>query len=188
MLDVFEFVSDHIFWTGTATGAYKTYIEDGYSPLETIKSYNTHMKEIFKYYGLDASSESHDPKYIRDNVRLAQPYAYMYAAGDHIGTLDDVVANHLIPFEVRGPSWGLTHEIGHRMDVSVRLYGETTNNMLPQYMSGYYGKLDNRIPYEANIYKNVIKENLKDYNDQGVFEKLGVYWQLEMYSPGYWGN
>lgn len=188
MLDVFEFVSDHIFWTGTATGAYKTYVEDGYSPLETIKSYNTHMKEIFKYYGLDASSESHDPKYIRDNVRLAQPYAYMYAAGDHIGTLDDVVANHLIPFEVRGPSWGLTHEIGHRMDVSVRLYGETTNNMLPQYMSGYYGKLDNRIPYEANIYKNVIKENLKDYNDQGVFEKLGVYWQLEMYSPGYWGK
>ncbi|MGG0666644.1 NPCBM/NEW2 domain-containing protein [Viridibacillus arvi] len=188
VLDVFEFVSDHIVWTGTATGAYKTYIEQGYSPLETIESYNTHMEEIFRYYGLDASDESHDPKLIRDNVRLAQPFGYMYAYTDHIGVQDDVMANHLIPFEVRGPSWGLTHEIGHRMDVNARLYGETTNNMLPQYMSGYYGKLDNRIPYEANIYKNVIKENLKDYNDQGLFEKLGVYWQLEMYSPGYWGK
>lgn len=188
VLDVFEFVSDHIFWTGTATGAYKTYIEDGYSPLETIKSYNIHMEELFRYYGLDASSEAHDPKYIRENVRLAQPYAYMYAAGDHIGTLDDVVANHLIPFEVRGPSWGLTHEIGHKMDVNVRLYGETTNNMLPQYMSAFYNKIDKRIPYEANLYKNVIKENLKDYNAQGVFEKLGVFWQIELYSPGYWGK
>ncbi|MFJ9464702.1 NPCBM/NEW2 domain-containing protein [Viridibacillus arvi] len=188
VLDIFEFVSDHIVWTGTATGAYKTYIEQGYSPLETIESYNTHMEEIFRYYGLDASDESHDPKLIRDNVRLAQPFGYMYAYTDHIGVQGDVMANHLIPFEVRGPSWGLTHEIGHRMDVNARLYGETTNNMLPQYMSGYYGKLDNRIPYEANIYKNVIKENLKDYNDQGLFEKLGVYWQLEMYSPGYWGK
>ncbi|MFE6167477.1 NPCBM/NEW2 domain-containing protein [Viridibacillus arvi] len=188
VLDVFEFVSDHIVWTGTATGAYQTYIEQGYSPLETIESYNTHMEEIFRYYGLDASDESHDPKLIRDNVRLAQPYGYMYAYTDHIGVQGDVMANHLIPFEVRGPSWGLTHEIGHRMDVNARLYGETTNNMLPQYMSGYYGKLDNRIPYESNIYKNVIKENLKDYNDQGLFEKLGVYWQLEMYSPGYWGK
>lgn len=188
VLDVFEFVSDHIFWTGTATGAYKTYIEDGYSPLETIESYNIHMEELFRYYGLDASSEVHDPKYIRENVRLAQPYAYMYAAGDHIGTLDDVVANHLIPFEVRGPSWGLTHEIGHKMDVNVRLYGETTNNMLPQYMSAFYNQINSRIPYETNLYKNVIKENLKDYSDQGVFEKLGVYWQIEMYSPGYWGK
>ncbi|MFJ7935685.1 NPCBM/NEW2 domain-containing protein [Sporosarcina sp. NPDC096371] len=188
VLDIFEFVSDHIFWTGTATGAYKTYIEDGYSPLETIESYNIHMNELFKFYGLDASSESHDPKYMRDNVRLAQPFSYMYAWNDHIGTLDDVMANHLIPFEVRGPSWGLTHEIGHRMDVNARLYGETTNNMLPQYMSAFYNKTDNRIPYEANLYKNVLKENLKDYNAQGVFEKLGVFWQIELYSPGYWGK
>lgn len=188
VLDVFEFVSDHIVWTGTATGAYQTYIVDGYSPLETIESYNTHMNEIFKYYGLDARNESHDPKLIRENVRLAQPFGYMYAYGDHIGVQGDVMANHLIPFEVRGPSWGLTHEIGHRMDVQARLYGEVTNNMLPQYMSVYYGKIDNRIPYEEKIYKNVLEENLKSYGSQEYFEKLGVFWQLEMFSPGYWGK
>ncbi|MEK4426870.1 NPCBM/NEW2 domain-containing protein [Solibacillus sp. FSL K6-1523] len=188
VLDVFEFVSDHIVWTGTATGAYKTYIENGYSPLQTIESYNTHMEEIFNYYGLDARSESHDPKFIRENVRLAQPFGYMYAYTDHIGIQGDVMANLLLPFEVGGPNWGLTHEIGHRMDMNARLYGEVTNNMLPQYMSAYYGKIDQRIPYEAKIYKNVIEENLKDYISQDYFEKLSVFWQLEMLSPGYWAK
>lgn len=188
VLDVFEFVSDHIVWTGTATGAYETYIEQGVNPLDTIKSYNTHMEEIFKYYGLDGSSEQNDPKYIRENVRLAQPFAYMYSYTNHIGVLSDVMANHLIPFEDRGPSWGLTHEIGHRMDVNARLYGEVTNNMLPMHMSVYYNKIDNRIPYEANIYKNVISENSNKYMEGGAFERLAVYWQLEMYKPGYWAS
>lgn len=188
VLDIVEVVGDHLFWTGTATGAYKTYIENGYSPLQTIESYNRLMDELFKYYGLDGRSEKHDPKLIRENVRLAQPYAYMYAAGDHIGTLDDVVADILVPIEEKGGSWGLIHEIGHRMDIGVRTIGEVTNNMLPQHMSALYGKIDGRIPYEANVYKNVLKENTKDYNDQGLFEKLAVYWQLEMYSPGYWGK
>ena len=188
VLDIFEFVSDHLVWTGTATGAYKTYIEQGVNPLDTIKSYNTHMEEIFKYYGLDGSSEQNDPKYIRENVRLAQPFAYMYSYTNHIGVLSDVMANHLIPFEDRGPSWGLTHEIGHRMDVNARLYGEVTNNMLPMHMSVYYNKIDNRIPYESKIYKNVISENSNKYADGEAFERLAVYWQLEMYKPGYWGN
>ena len=188
VLDTFEFVSDHLVWTGTATGAYKTYIEQGVNPLDTIKSYNTHMGEIFKYYGLDGSSEQNDPKYIRENVRLAQPFAYMYAYSNHIGVLGDVMANHLIPFEDRGPSWGLTHEIGHKMDVYERLYGEVTNNMLPMYMSVYYNKIDNRIPFEANTYKNVISENSNKYIEGGQAENLAVYWQLEMYKPGYWAS
>lgn len=186
VLDVFEFVSDHIVWTGTTTGAYEAYIEQGVNPLDTIKSYNTHMEQIFKYYGLDGSSEQNDPKYIRENVRLAQPFGYMYAANGHIGVQGDVMANHLIPFEDRGPSWGLTHEIGHKMDVSSRVYGDVTNNMLPMYMSVYYNHIDQRIPYESKIYKNVISENSNKYTNGEYFENLAVYWQLEMYKPGYW--
>ena len=187
VIDTFEFVSDHIVWTGTATGAYKTYIEDGINPLETITSYNTHMKEIFKYYGLDGSSINNDPKKIRENVRLAQPFGYMYAASGHIGVQGDVMANHLIPFEERGPSWGLTHEIGHRMDIGVRTIGEVTNNMLPMYMSGFYNKIDNRIPYESHTYKNVMSENSNSFWNGGYFENLAPFWQLELYKPGYWG-
>lgn len=188
VLDVFEFVSDHIVWTGTATGAYEAYIEQGVNPLDTIKSYNKHMEEIFRYYGLDGSNEQNDPKYIRENVRLAQPYGYMYAFTNHIGVQGDVMTNHLIPFEERGGSWGLTHEIGHKMDVNARLFGEVTNNMLPMHMSAYYNKIDNRIPYETHVYKNVISENSNKYTSGGYFENLAVYWQLEMYKPGYWGE
>ena len=188
VIDTFEFVSDHIVWTGTATGAYKTYIEDGINPLETIESYNTHMKEIFKYYGLDGSSINNDPKKIRENVRLAQPFGYMYAYSNHIGVQGDVMANHLIPFEKRGTSWGLTHEIGHRMDIGVRTIGEVTNNMLPMYMSGYYNKMDTRIPYESRTYKNVMSENSNSFWEGDYFEKLAPFWQLELYKPGYWGE
>ena len=188
VIDTFEFVSDHIVWTGTATGAYKTYIEDGINPLETIESYNTHMKEIFKYYGLDGSSINNDPKKIRENVRLAQPFGYMYAHTEHIGVQGDVMADHLVPFEKRGPSWGLTHEIGHRMDIGVRTIGEVTNNMLPMYMSGYYNKMDTRIPYESRIYKNVMSENSNSFWEGNYFEQLAPFWQLELYKPGYWGE
>ncbi|MFR2300090.1 MAG: NPCBM/NEW2 domain-containing protein, partial [Clostridium paraputrificum] len=183
VLDVFEFVSDHLVWTGTATGAYKAYIEQGANPLDTVNRYNNHMKELFKYYGLDGRNEQNDPKYIRENVRLAQPYGYMYAYTNHIGVQRDVMTGLL----VGEPGWGLDHEIGHRMDVNARLYGEVTNNMLPMYMSVYYNKVDNRIPYENEVYKNVISENSNKYSEGGLAENLAVYWQLEMYKPGYWG-
>lgn len=188
VIDTFEFVSDHLVFTGTATGAYNAYINKGVKPLSTIESYNTYMKEIFRFYGLDGSSEKNDPKHIRENVRLAQPFGYMYAAGGHIGVQGDVMTSMLIPFEDRGPSWGLTHEIGHKMDVQPRLYGETTNNMLSMHMSVVQGSMDMRIPYESHVYKNVMKENLKSYDSQGYFEKLAVFWQLEMYKEGYWAE
>lgn len=182
VIDVFEFVSDHIVWTGTATGAYQAYIEQGANPLNTIDIYNTLMKEIFKYYGLDGSNEKNDPKYIRENVRLAQPFGYMYAYTGHIGVQRDVMAGLLVDT----PGWGLIHEIGHKMDVYERLHGEVTNNMLPMYMSVYYNNIDNRIPYENEIYKNAISDNPKKYDGGG--QALAVYWQLEMYKPGYWAE
>ena len=184
VLDVFEFVSDHIVWTGTATGAYEAYIEQGANPLDTVNRYNNHMKELFRYYGLDGRNEQNDPKFIRENVRLAQPFGYMYAYTNHIGVQGDVMTGLL----VGDPGWGLNHEIGHRMDVSARLYGEVTNNMLPMYMSAYYNNIDNRIPYENEVYKNVISENSNRYSEGELAENLAVFWQLEMYKPGYWGE
>ena len=184
VLDVFEFVSDHIVWTGTATGAYEAYIEQGANPLDTVNRYNNHMKELFKYYGLDGRNEQNDPKFIRENVRLAQPFGYMYAYTNHIGVQGDVMTGLL----VGDPGWGLNHEIGHRMDVNARLYGEVTNNMLPMYMFTYYNNIDNRIPYENEVYKNVISESSNKYSEGELAENLAVFWQLEMYKPGYWGE
>lgn len=188
LIDVVEVASDHLMFTGTATGAYEAYINKGINPQDTIKSYNTYMNNIFKFYGLDGSSIKNDPKQLRENIRLAQPYGYMYAAGNHIGVQNDVMVSMLTPFEKQGSSWGITHEIGHRMDIASREFGEVTNNMISMLISVEYGNMDNRIPYESNVYKNVIEENLKSYTDQGYFERLAVFWQLEMYHKGYWAE
>ena len=85
------------------------------------------------------------------------------------------------------PGWGLTHEIGHRMAVNVREYGEVTNNMVSMAMSIAYDKLDNRIPFEK-MYNYLIAENNSVMNSLSLQERLGAFWQLELAHPGYWAQ
>ena len=184
MIDVVEVVSDHLVFTGTATGAYEAYVNQGFSPMNTVNMYNDHMDVVFKYLGLDGSDEKNDIKYTRENIRLAQPFAYMYAYSNHIGVLSDVMVSMLT--SVGG--WGVDHEMGHKLDIGVRTLGEVTNNMIPQYTSYYYNKPNKRIPFESNIFKNVISTDNNNYYSGEAFERLAVYWQLEMIYPGYWGK
>ena len=184
MIDVVEVVSEHLVFTGTATGAYEAYINQEFGPMNTINMYNDHMDMVFNYYGLDGSNENNDIKYTRENIRLAQPFGYMYAAGGHIGVQGDVMVGMLTT--VGG--WGVDHEMGHKLDVGVRCIGEVTNNMIPQNSSYYYNRPDKRIPFESHIFKNVIATNSNSYYNGGYFENLAVYWQLEMIYPGYWGK
>ena len=184
VIDTFEFASNHIVFTGTVTGAYDAYVTKGNKPSDTIKMYNDHMDMLFKYQGMDGRNEKNDIKYTRENIRLAQPFGYMYAAGGHIGVQRDVMSVMLT--SVGG--WGVDHEIGHKMDIGVRTIGEVTNNMLPQQSSYYYNRLNKRIPFESHTYVNVIATNNNQYFEGGYFEKLAVFWQLEMLYPGYWGK
>ena len=50
MIDVVEIVSDHLVFTGTATGAYEAYINQGFSPMETVNMYNDHMDVILNIW------------------------------------------------------------------------------------------------------------------------------------------
>lgn len=184
MIDVVEIVSDHLVFTGTATGAYEAYVNQGFSPLQTVNMYNDHMDLVFEYLGLDGSNELNDVKYTRENIRLAQPFGYMYAASNHIGVQGDVMVSMLTT--VGG--WGVDHEMGHRLDIGVRTIGEVTNNMIPQNSSYYYNKPDKRIPFESHIYKNVIAKDNNEYYSGSYFENLAVFWQLEMIYPGYWAK
>ncbi|WP_373599802.1 S-layer homology domain-containing protein [Paraclostridium bifermentans] len=189
VIDTFEFKSDRIFFTGTASGAYEAYVEKGIKPIDTVNSWNRHMDTLFKYYGLDGNNLNDDPKFIRDNIRLAQPWGYMYAASNHVGVQRDVMTQLLIPFEDRNSSnWGIDHEIGHRMDMKKRLYGESTNNMLPIFMDFNSGvKPGNSIPYDK-VYKNVMSENSNVFVEGNYFERIAPFWQLELYKPGYWAE
>ena len=184
MIDIVEIVSDHLVFTGTATGAYEAYVNQEFSPLQTVNMYNDHMDLVFEYLGLDGSNELNDVKYTRENIRLAQPFGYMYAYTNHIGVQGDVMVSMLT--SVGG--WGVDHEMGHRLDIPVRTIGEVTNNMIPQNSSYYYNKPDKRIPFESHIYKNVISKDNNEYYSGSYFENLAVFWQLEMIYPGYWAK
>lgn len=186
LIDVVEMASDHVIFTGTATEAYNKFITQGNNPLDTVTGYDTWMKSIFAFYGLDGSSEIHDAKLIRENIRLMQPYGAMYAAGDHTGIQLGTVGTMLGDFNKAYPGWGLNHEIGHRLAMGEREYGEVTNNMVSMFMSVAANSIDNRIPYESDIYKYVLEENKVVMNQQGLFAQLGAYWQLELAHPGYW--
>ena len=184
MIDIVEIVSDHLVFTRTATGAYEAYVNQEFSPLQTVNMYNDHMDLVFEYLGLDGSNELNDVKYTRENIRLAQPFGYMYAYTNHIGVQGDVMVSMLT--SVGG--WGVDHEMGHRLDIGVRTIGEVTNNMIPQNSSYYYNKPDKRIPFESHIYKNVISKDNNEYYSGSYFENLAVFWQLEMIYPGYWAK
>ena len=184
MIDVVEIVSEHLVFTGTATGAYEAYINQEFGPMNTINMYNDHMDVVFNYLGMDGSNEKNDIKYTRENIRLAQPFGYMYAAGGHIGVQGDVMVSMLTSVG----SWGVDHEMGHKLDIGVRTIGEVTNNMIPQNSSYYYNKPNKRIPFESNVFKNVIATDNNNYYNGGYFENLAVFWQLEMIYPGYWGK
>ena len=87
-----------------------------------------------------------------------QPWGFMYAAGDHTGIQTGQDSLLLADFSKTYPGWGVNHEIGHRMDVGVREYGEITNNMLSMGMSIAADSLDNRIPFENKVYTYVLEE------------------------------
>ena len=186
LIDVVEMASEHIMFTGSTTAAHKAFITNGNNPMDTIKGYDVWMKQIFDFYGLDGRSNSHDPKRIRENIRVMQPWGFMYAAYSHTGIQPGQESLMFSDFRKVYPGWGLNHEIGHRMDIGEREYGEVTNNMLSMGMSIIANSLDNRIPFENEIYKNVIEENklsMKQFSGAG---QLAVYWQLELAHPGYW--
>lgn len=191
VVNVVEMVSDHVIFTGTATEAYNQFITKGNNPMDTVTGYDLWMNQIFKNYGLDGSSETNDPKLMRENIRLMQPYGAMYAAGDHTGIQSGTVAVMLSDFSKVAPGWGLNHEIGHRLAIGEREYGEVTNNMVSMLMSveahnmNNSNAIDDRIPFES-IYNYVIEENKVTMDSQGLFARLGAYWQLELAHPGYW--
>lgn len=187
VLDIFEIVSDHVIYTGSATAAYNSYVKGGKDPLATIEGYDAWMEQIFKIHGFDKSDPIHDPTYIRESIRLMQPFGYMYASGDHTGIQRGTEGLMLGDFRVSPPGWGLNHEIGHRIDILARMWPEVTNNMTAMKMSINEHSMDNRIPYET-IYKSVIAENKKSFGSKGYFEQLGALWQLEIAYPGYWAN
>ncbi|MGL4523068.1 MAG: M60 family metallopeptidase, partial [Bacilli bacterium] len=191
LLDLFEFNAPHIMLTGTTTGAHEAYVTGTTKPSETVAVWDEIMHSIFENYGLNDDSEVHSTTNLRESIRLMQPFGAMYAYGNHIGVQNNVMTHMLVPERLRSGTWGLVHEIGHKMDMNARLWGEVTNNMISQHINiGYRGVEGDRVKYGEEVYPNVAPDVVteKGFNDFGYFGKLGMFWQLQLVDYSFWPN
>ncbi len=192
-VNIFEYNSPRILYTGLADAAYKVYVEEGVNVEKSIKVWSDITQKMFDFAGLEDNPEvkEHDSTNLRTTIRVMQPFGGAYAAGDHVG-IQNHVADDFLRIDknsVNGIIWGTVHEIGHQMDIRPRTWGEVTNNMWSNRLSIDNGKEDNRVNY-AGIYNNgaTDKEDFEGYYDFDLAGKLSMFWQLESYHTGYWAS
>lgn len=192
-VNIFEYNSPRILYTGLADAAYQVYVEEGVSVEKSIKVWSDITQKMFDFAGLEDNPEvkEHDSTNLRTTIRVMQPFGGAYAAGDHVG-IQNHVADDFLRIDknsVNGIIWGTVHEIGHQMDIRPRTWGEVTNNMWSNRLSIDNGKEDNRVNY-AGIYNNgaTDKEDFEGYYDFDLAGKLSMFWQLEAYHTGYWAS
>ncbi|RDY27320.1 DUF5011 domain-containing protein [Romboutsia weinsteinii] len=191
MVDIFESNSERLMFTGTAKAAYKVYINEGVDVNTSTDVWNKQFQQGFEFAGLkdDLSDPTNDSTNVRTAVRLMQPFGAAYAAGDHIGIQRHVMDVFLRTDtnSIKSMIWGTMHEAGHQMDIPARTWGEVTNNMWANQASIKIGKGDS-VDY-SSIFTNLSpEESLKGFEDFGYFDKLGMYWQLQIMKDTYWAE
>ena len=113
----------------------------------------------------------------------------------------DYFYKSLVSYDGIGNS--LVHEIGHMIDVKQREYAEITNEVLEEYaVQIIYKKNLNRKYYE-DVYKHIAPDNIDNLsrycydksicrgfflNVGGYFFSCDIWWDIESFYPGYWGN
>ena len=90
-VDIFEFTSNRILYTGTTSAAYQVYVKEGVDILESVNNLNGQIQDAFDFSGLkdDPSDITNDSTNVRTSIRLMQPYGLAYAYGDHVGIQRD---------------------------------------------------------------------------------------------------
>ncbi|MEF9935159.1 MAG: NPCBM/NEW2 domain-containing protein [Clostridium sp.] len=189
VLDIAELNSDRMMLACTTTGAYEAYVTKNLDPNNAAKFWDDTLEKLFGIYNLDRSKLIHDPKFTKEQIRFMQPYGAMYAAGDHVGVQKNVMVLIHDPEGIKKSSWGFIHELGHRMDMGSRTWGEVTNNMVSLIMSYHYGNPNDRVKYETGVYPQVAPDiRTKTFDEVGLFDRLGMFWQLQVYDNNYWGK
>ena len=178
-VDIYEFSTKRVLYTGTAKAAYQVYVNEKVDVEESVDVWNKKFQEAFDFAGLkdDTSDPNNDSTNVRTAVRLMQPYGAAYAYTDHIGIQRHIQEIILRTDEssINSVLWGMLHEAGHQMDIKAREWGEVTNNM---WANNAYIKngLNDRVQYDK-LYEYLAPEkSLKTYEELDYSEKLGMFW------------
>ncbi|WLV24610.1 NPCBM/NEW2 domain-containing protein [Aciduricibacillus chroicocephali] len=189
MIDIFELNMKNVTFTGTTTGAYDAYVTRGVQPEDTIRAWNSIMDDMFAFAGIDGRSAVHSKGNARSFIRLMQPYGAAYAGMEHVGIQRGDMSIYLDPSRIDSIMWGIVHEFGHEMDISAAEWTEITNNMWSSYIYMKRG-LGDRVQY-SSIFENQSPDeygSTKGFYDYGYFEKLAMFWQLQIKNDHYWAD
>lgn len=190
IVDVTEIVSDHIFLTVRATNANQIF--STLSPKDSIQNWNEYMDKLLDFCGVyqDETNELFDERnlLIKTNIRVDQTWSggFMFAAGEHIGIQNGSQNVLIYP---SGFGWGISHELGHSMDIPAQLVSETSNNMWSKFYetaiarTGERGEFDNTL----KTLSNDLTYNSSPYFTTKKFNYL-IWWYLETWQNGFWAN
>ncbi|WP_330615547.1 NPCBM/NEW2 domain-containing protein [Romboutsia sp. 1001713B170131_170501_G6] len=189
-VDIFEYNSPRILFTGRASDANQVYNVEKVNVAESTLVWSKVVDDMLEYAGLEDNPETprHDSTGIRTAIRVMQPYGGAYAAGDHVG-LQQHVADDFLRIDkssMDGIRWGNGHELGHQMDIRPRTWGEVTNNMWPN-EAFYQNGLADRVNYTP-IYNRVASDvdDEHTYENLDLMSRLGLFWQLRIAKDDYW--
>lgn len=134
-LDLTEIVSNKVILTVQASRAYDFYISQNYSVEKVCENWDNYLKSLYIFEGVNFEKEdlNYDDRaeHLNVNIRIMQPYAAAYAYTEHVGIQTNNWQDTALTGENFG--WGMTHELGHMMDISERVVSETTNNMVSNF-------------------------------------------------------
>ncbi len=187
--DVTELQGGRVILTVTASCAKSIYVDEGVDPAKAISGWDAYLKELYMFDGVsyDPKEEHYDARaeYLNVNVRVMQPWAAAYAFTEHVG----IQKGEWEKTSCRGSGfgWGMSHELGHMMDISERTRSEFTNNMWSQF---------NKTALDGESARGNFTEFLKatapDDNAGNAYADKASdalpWWCIESRFPGYWGR
>ena len=189
-LNLTEIVSNNVILTVQASRAYDFYITQNLSVQKVCENWDNYLKGLYTFEGVsfDKDSEHYDERanYLNVNIRIMQPYAAAYAYTEHVG----IQTNNWQDTALIGQNfgWGMTHELGHMMDISERVVSETTNNMVSNFNKSANektGSRENHTTIRNLMAPDDVDPNTVWKNNSG---NAAIWWNIESIFPGYWGK
>lgn len=190
-IDVVELMGRRELFTLRTDEVYDIFVNQKKNPEEILNTWDGAIDEIIKFSGLDGNTKTTDGSKLYETFRVMQPFAFMYAAGDHIGFQAAQQSALLDTNSIKSGSWGFFHEIGHNFEIGEISWSEISNNLIPVdkiTRKDNFKLGDERIDWQKVYNKVALNNGNQKYDDFGTFDKIAVFWQLELAKPGYWAE
>ncbi len=184
--NVVEFNTKNSIITLTLERCYEGYIREGMEVDHTAQSWSDFLDYLLAFDGVKREEYEN----LNLHCKVNQPYAGAYATNEKICIQDNHWSASLIAGEY---GWGFPHELGHCLDNTGRVYSEMTNNVWSMKYSLDRKKMDSlcipKNPSELDILTVDDDQYLwTDENAGTWFSDLYMFWDMEVYYPGYWAK